>query len=104
MKKIPSKVTRTTPTGKGRSPSLLALAALLTAVWAAPAEDGQGEHYRQLNLVSDIAGAAILQDTNLVNAWGIAFSATSTFWISDNGTGLATLYAVTNDALGSLHV
>jgi uncharacterized protein (TIGR03118 family) len=28
----------------------------------------------------------------LVNPWGIAFSATSPFWISDNGPGLSTLY------------
>ena len=39
-----------------------------------------------------------------MNAWGVSFSATSPFWISDNGTGLSTLYAVTNDAAGSPHV
>ena len=104
MKNLSGNEPLTPPAGTRRHPGLLALAALLTTVWTAPAEDGQGEHYRQLNLVSDVAGAAILQDTNLVNAWGISFSATSPFWISDNGTGLATLYAVTNDALGSLHV
>jgi uncharacterized protein (TIGR03118 family) len=57
-----------------------------------------------VNLVSDEAEVALLQDTNLVNAWGIAFSATSPFWISDNGTGKATLYSVTNDDAGSVHV
>jgi len=31
-------------------------------------------------------------DANLVNAWGIAESATSPFWVSDNGSGKATLY------------
>lgn len=31
-------------------------------------------------------------DRNLVNAWGLARSATSTFWVSDNVTGLSTLY------------
>ena len=60
--------------------------------------------YEQVNLVSDLPGIAQLQDTNLVNAWGISFSATSPFWVSDNGTGLATLYAVTNDASGSAFV
>src|SRR5690349_21349610 len=54
-------------------------------------------HFQQVNLVSDLPGVAQLQDTNLVNAWGIAFSATSPFWVSDNGTGKATLYVVTND-------
>ena len=31
-------------------------------------------------------------DPNLVNPWGIGESATSAFWISDNGAGRATLY------------
>ncbi len=60
--------------------------------------------YQQVNLVSDLAGAAILQDTNLVNAWGISFGSTTPFWVSANGTGKATLYAVTNNALGVVQV
>ena len=60
--------------------------------------------YRQVNLVSDLPGVAAVQDTNLVNAWGISFSPTSPFWVSDNGTGLSTLYAVTNDSSGTEHV
>src|SRR5262245_25943858 len=62
------------------------------------------QHYRQVNLVSDIPGTAEVTDTNLVNAWGVAFSATSPFWIVANGTGKAVLYAVTNDATGTTHV
>lgn len=31
-------------------------------------------------------------DSDLINPWGISFSATSPFWISDNGTGKSTLY------------
>src|SRR6266571_4704179 len=31
-------------------------------------------------------------DPNLVNPWGISESATSPFWVSDNGSGKATLY------------
>lgn len=31
-------------------------------------------------------------DPDLINPWGISFSATSPFWISDNGTGKATVY------------
>ncbi|MBA3913367.1 MAG: TIGR03118 family protein [Acidobacteriales bacterium] len=44
------------------------------------------------NLVSNQAGKASHQDTSLINAWGIAFSPTGPFWISDEGTGLSTLY------------
>ena len=48
----------------------------------------------QTNLVSDLPGVAQFQDAHLVNPWGIAESATSPFWVSDNGTSLATLYNV----------
>jgi uncharacterized protein (TIGR03118 family) len=48
--------------------------------------------YLQRNLVSDIAGMAEKTDTNLVNPWGIATSATSPFWVADNHKGVSTLY------------
>jgi len=51
-----------------------------------------GISYVQSNLVSDIPGLATFTDTNLVNPWGIAISATSPFWLADNGTGLSTVY------------
>jgi uncharacterized protein (TIGR03118 family) len=46
----------------------------------------------QHNLVSDIAGIADKLDPCLVNPWGIVASPTSPLWISNNGTGLSTLY------------
>ena len=49
-------------------------------------------NYLQTNLVSDIQGLAAHTDPNLVNPWGITSTATSPFWVSDNGTGLSTLY------------
>jgi uncharacterized protein (TIGR03118 family) len=45
------------------------------------------------NLVSDQAGHAQLTDPNLVNAWGLAFSSTSPFWVANNGTNTSTLYS-----------
>jgi uncharacterized protein (TIGR03118 family) len=48
--------------------------------------------YVQQNLVSDLAGVAPVVDTNLVNPWGIVASSSSPFWVSDNRTGLSTLY------------
>jgi len=88
----------------GSRSGLFGLAALLALAPIAVLADDDDNTYVQTNLVSDQAGMAQLQDTNLVNAWGISFSATSPFWISDNGTGLSTLYAVTNDSSGSPHV
>jgi uncharacterized protein (TIGR03118 family) len=49
----------------------------------------------QTNLVSNIPGLAMLTDPDLVNPWGVSHSATSPFWVSDHGTNVATLYAVT---------
>src|SRR3989442_9241370 len=48
--------------------------------------------YEQHNLVSDGAVSAGLVDAALVNAWGLVASATSPFWVADNGTGLSTLF------------
>jgi uncharacterized protein (TIGR03118 family) len=51
--------------------------------------------YVQTNLVSDINGLATVFDSALVNSWGLTSTPTSPFWISDQGTNNATLYAVT---------
>ena len=40
-------------------------------------------------------------DANLQNPWGISESTTSPFWVSDNGTGVATLYSVAANPDGS---
>jgi uncharacterized protein (TIGR03118 family) len=46
----------------------------------------------QTNLVSDVPNLARVTDPNLVNPWGITPNPSGPFWISDNGTGLSTLY------------
>ena len=51
-----------------------------------------GSGYIQHNLVSDIPGLADQTDPNLVNPWGMASSATSPLWISNNRSGNATVY------------
>lgn len=90
------------------APVLASIAALSAmTVWAdhGDDQDRQGDgRYQQTNLVSDQPGMAMLQDTNLVNAWGISFGPNTPFWVSDNGKGLATLYIVTNDSSGVEHV
>jgi uncharacterized protein (TIGR03118 family) len=63
---------------------------------ASPGADPSG--FRQVNLVSDVPGAAALTDSDLVNAWGLSASpgtdqaAGSPLWVSDNGTDKTTLY------------
>jgi uncharacterized protein (TIGR03118 family) len=48
------------------------------------------------NLITDdqTANPATLTDANLQNAWGISYAPTGPFWISDNATGLVTVYNV----------
>ena len=56
------------------------------------------------NLVADTAGVADFTDPNLVNAWGIAISGASPFWLCDGGTGLSTVYAAgATRVLGQRH-
>jgi uncharacterized protein (TIGR03118 family) len=63
--------------------------ATLVALAATPAAAAS---FTQTNLVSDGAIPAAVTDPNLKNAWGISYSPTGDFWVSDNATGLTTLY------------
>jgi uncharacterized protein (TIGR03118 family) len=70
--------------------ALIALVLLLSD----SSPSGAQSFYEQTNLVSDVAGLAQVTDPNLVNPWGVSFSATSPFWVSDQGTDLATVYSI----------
>jgi uncharacterized protein (TIGR03118 family) len=52
------------------------------------------------NLTSLGLPGAAHSDPNLVNPWGISFGAASPFWVSDNGTGVSTLYSAAGVAAG----
>jgi uncharacterized protein (TIGR03118 family) len=73
----------------------LTLAAALAAVLQASAGP-PGNAYTVTPLASDIPGAAPNNDPDLVNGWGLARSATSPWWVADNGpdpsTSKSTLY------------
>ena len=66
---------------------LLLLAAVMFTAASALADT-----YSWTNFQSDIAGVAQHTDPNLVNPWGMAVSSGGTIWVSDNGTGVSTLY------------
>jgi uncharacterized protein (TIGR03118 family) len=76
---------------------LLAFAALNTAALAAAASVN---NYLQVNLLSDLPNVAASQDTDLVNPWGIVATPNSPFWVTDNGTGLSTIYTGNGSKLG----
>ena len=66
--------------------ALLLAAAMFTTVSA------RADTYSWTNFQSDLAGVAQHVDPNLVNPWGMAASSNGTIWVSDNGTGVSTLY------------
>ena len=65
----------------------------------APVAPGRSQFYAQHNLISNGAIPADHLDSNLVNAWGLVAGPTSPWWISDNGTGMTTLYNVATDKI-----
>ena len=49
------------------------------------------------NFTSDLPNVPTgsIQDPHLVNAWGLSIAPTGPWWVTDNGTGLSTLYNAT---------
>ncbi len=67
------------------------LLAALTAL--ALLADGSRAGYTVINLVSDGAVPALQPpDPQLKNPWGMSFAPGGPFWVSDNGSGVSTLY------------
>ncbi len=50
------------------------------------------QKYQVTVTTSDIPGISAFTDANLNNPWGLSVSPTGAWWVSDNGTGLSTLY------------
>ncbi len=79
--------------------AVLAFLAVVTLAIPASAQGG----YQQTDLTTDDQSVltslgyapALNVDPSLINPWGVSFGPTGPFWISDNGTGLTTLYDTT---------
>jgi uncharacterized protein (TIGR03118 family) len=69
----------------------LAIAVCTLALACAPSYM-YADSFTQTNLVSDVPGLANTTDPNLKNPWGVSFSATSPFWVSNQASGNSTLY------------
>jgi uncharacterized protein (TIGR03118 family) len=52
--------------------------------------------YTRTDLVTNSGTDGTVQDTHLVNGWGLVSTMTSPFWVSDNATGVSTLYSISN--------
>ncbi len=66
--------------------TLVALGASLT-----PASSSENS-YKLTRLVSDKPGVGQLQDTNLVNAWGLVSGPSTPWWVANNHSDTSTLY------------
>ena len=66
---------------------------------AASAQTGTNA-YIQHNLISDVPGLADATDPNLVNPWGMSFSGTSPYWVSNHGKGNTTVYTNSSTTTG----
>src|SRR6478736_10519811 len=75
-----------------RRPRAVLITACLALTVTLAAKQPPSRRFEQTNLVSDVPGLAAATDPHLVNAWGMVASASSPWWVADNGTGLSTLY------------
>src|SRR5437879_5732182 len=71
-----------------------ALAAIVFTGVLLTASNAVAQHFTRTDLTANNANVGNVAniDPNLVNAWGVSRSSGSPWWVSDNGTGLATLY------------
>jgi uncharacterized protein (TIGR03118 family) len=61
---------------------------------AAGASAAPANSFKQTNLIANKASfGAKLTDKNLTNAWGLAAGPSTPIWVSDNDSGLATVYS-----------
>ncbi|MBZ5611286.1 MAG: hypothetical protein LAP38_23740 [Acidobacteriia bacterium] len=72
---------------------------LVVAIPRIAKSEPRGNVYIRHNLVSDLPAHSEHRDPNLVNPWGVTFSPTGPFWISDNHTGVSTVYDARGNSL-----
>jgi len=84
------------------------VAALLASVLSGIAGPANAAPVRLISLTTDDNGnltslgfpAAANVDPNLVNPWGVSFGKATPFWVSDNATGVSTLYTAAGAPAG----
>src|SRR5690348_12219102 len=76
---------------------VLALATALPLPSYADKQAAQQTAYIQTNLVFGLTGTGAVQDTNLLNPWGVTFAPAGPFIVADNGAGAATSYSDADD-------
>ena len=64
----------------------------LSLILSLTGRGASGQQYSQTNLVANALGIAPVTDPSLANPWGMSRASGSPWWISDQRTGLSTLY------------
>jgi uncharacterized protein (TIGR03118 family) len=84
------------------SKRVAALAAIVFTAVLLTTSNAMAQHFTRTDLTANNANVANVPniDPNLVNAWGMSRASTSPWWVSDNGTGLSTLYNAAGAAQG----
>jgi len=82
-----------------RARTLLGIVAVLGLLVIGIQAAEKGNVYAVRNLVSDGSIPAVRIDPNLVNAWGLAASPSSPWWVADNETAVSTLYDANGNRL-----
>lgn len=72
---------------------------LAIVAYSLGAPSASADEFTQTNLTSDIPGLAQNTDSNLKNPWGVSFSPTSPFWVSNHVSGNATLYGASGGSV-----
>ena len=83
-----------------RKTALLITAASAIAITGLGSAPARATLYEQTNLVSNGFVPAANTDAQLQSPWGVSFSATGPFWVSDNNNNLSTLYTGLGTKLG----
>ena len=82
--------------GKGKGKMKLAMKTLAVFAFAILISPLTFAQYTRTDLVTNSGTGGTVQDADLINAWGLVSTGTSPFWVSDNGRGVSTLYAISN--------
>src|SRR5271168_3462336 len=69
----------------------------IVVVLGIAAQAQAGPTFSVTNLITNnqAVNPAQITDPNLVNPWGVSFGATTPLWVSNEGTGVASLYSIT---------
>ena len=79
-------------------PTVMSVSVCMVVVLGIVAPVQAGPTFSVTNLITNnqAVNPAQITDPNLVNPWGVSFGPTTPLWVSNEGTGVASLYSISN--------